>query len=213
MKKRILNLSAVALIAAVSVLTGCKKDDTTAPVVTITGTDKTVSLQGTYTEEGATAEDNKDGKLNAVVGGDVVDVNRTGTYNVVYTATDAAGNVGTAKRVVTVVNDADYLTGSYNCTITGAPPTYTQTVTASTTKNNRIGFGKFSNYVNNINIYADVAGTTITLPSQTAIAVGSPAADRVFAGTGHIVTGGFSMNYTETTGGTTTPWEEFFVKL
>jgi len=214
MKKNILNLSAIVLIATASVFTGCKKDDTTAPVITVTGgTTQTISLQGTYTEQNATATDDVDGAVTPTISG-TVNVNLTGVYTITYTATDKAGNVGTATRTVTVVNDVDAMTGTYTCVIAGSPSTtYTQTITASTTLNKRIGFSKFSDYANDNTIYADIVGTTMTLPSQTATQVGNPPADRTFAGTGTVTSStAFGLNYTETTGGTTANTVETFTK-
>ena len=214
MKKNILSLSAIALIAMASVFTGCKKDDTTAPVVTLNGAaSQTISLQGTYTELNATANDDVDGTLTPSISG-TVNVNLTGTYTITYTATDKAGNAGTATRTVIVKNDVDAMTGTYQCTITGSPNyVYTQVITASTTLNKRFGFAKFGDYVGNTGIYADVVGTTITLPSQTAIQVGNPAADRTFAGTGTVTNATtFTLNYTETTGGSPINTVETFVK-
>jgi len=175
MKKQILSASALALLTVSLVFTGCKKDDTTAPVVTVTGGNPTISLQGTYSELGATATDDEDGAVTASASG-TVDVNHTGTYTITYTATDAAGNTGTATRTVTVKNDAQALAGTYNVSevcdgVTSTP--FTQTVTVSETVNNRIGFSKFANYSNNTSIYAMVTGTSITLPSQTATSIGT----------------------------------------
>lgn len=203
MKQKITTLSAIALVILSTTVTSCKKDDVTAPVVTLNGGDETISLQGTFNDLGATANDSKDGKLSASVSG-VVDVNHTGTYQLVYTATDAAGNSGTATRNVTVKNDIESMTGTYLCTLNPGAYTYTQTVTASATVNKRIEFGKFGDYTGNTNIYADVNNTgitsPITLPSQTAIQVGSPAADRTFAGTGARTSAtNFGLSYTETT--------------
>ena len=173
MKKNILSLTAIAMIASATIFTGCKKDDTTAPVVTIVGGDQTISLQGTYTELGATADDDKDGAITPTISG-TVDVNHTGVYVITYMAMDAAGNEGTAVRNVTVKNDVDAMTGGYTCTIVGVTASYQQTITASPTLNKRILFSKFGNYANNTGIYADIIGTTITLPSQTALNIGTP---------------------------------------
>ncbi|MES2590434.1 MAG: immunoglobulin-like domain-containing protein [Bacteroidota bacterium] len=214
MKRNFLNMAAVAFIASALVLTGCKKDeDTTAPVVTLNGAStQTISLQGTYTEQNATATDDEDGTLTPTTSG-TVNKDQTGEYIITYTATDAAGNVGTATRTITVVNDADSRTGTYQCTIADTPPyVYTQTVTASETVNNRIHFSKFGDYDNNTAIYADIASTNITLPSQIASSVGTPAATRTFQGTGSTTTGGFTLNYTELTNGTTFTTAETFVK-
>jgi hypothetical protein len=214
MKKTILNLSALALIAMASVFTGCNKDDIAPPVVTLNGAaSQTIFLQGTYTELNATATDEKDGAITPTISG-TVNVNLTGNYSITYTATDAAGNVGTATRTVIVMNEVGAMTGTYNCSIAGSPPyTYTQTVTASTTLNKRFGFSKFGDYSGNSMIYADVVGSTVNLPSQTAIQVGSPAADRTFAGSGSVVSATtFNITYTEVTGGTTINTVETFVK-
>src|SRR5665213_1284523 len=113
MKKNILSLSAIALIAFVSVFTGCKKTDSVPPVVTLTGAaTETISLQGTYTELGATATDDVDGTVTATPSG-TVNTDLTGTYVITYTATDKAGNNGTAIRTITVVNDAAIYAGTY----------------------------------------------------------------------------------------------------
>ena len=206
MKKNITILSALTLITCSLTFTSCKKDDITPPVVTMTGGDQTVSLQGAFLDPGATAHDNKDGNMSVTTTG-AVDANHTGVYQITYSATDVAGNTGTAVRNVTVVNDLDAMTGVYSCTVTttGYSPTiYTQTITASSTVNKRLGFSKFSDYAGNTGIYADVnnTGTTspISLPSQTAIQVGTPPTDRTFSGTGTRSSAiSFGLTYTETT--------------
>ncbi len=192
-------------IAGSLLITSCKKDDVTNPVVTLTGSDMTVSLQGTFNDPGATANDNKDGKLSPAVSGNV-NTNLKGVYDLTYTATDAAGNSGSAVRRVTVVNDADGINGSYNVAGTqtsGGAGTYsyTQTITASSTQNNRIIFGKFGDYVGNSSVYADIVGSNVTMPSQTAIQVGNPPANRTFSGTGSKGSNSITLNYTETTTG------------
>lgn len=203
MKKNITILSALTLLTCSLTFTSCKKDDITPPVVTMTGGDQTVSLQGTFLDPGATAHDNKDGALSVTTTG-AVDVNHTGVYQVTYSATDVAGNTGTAVRNVTVVNDLDAMTGLYSCTINPGAYTYTQTIKASSTLNKRIMFGKFGDYAGNTGIFADVnnTGTTspVALPSQTAIQVGTPPTDRTFSGTGSRVSATvFNLSYTETT--------------
>ena len=57
MKKQILSLTAMVLVAGAVTLTGCKKDDTTAPVLTLKGAaESTLDLGAAFTDEGATAE-------------------------------------------------------------------------------------------------------------------------------------------------------------
>jgi len=77
--------------------------DTQVPVVTLTGVTADISVGGSYHELGATVSDNVDSHLTAVSTGDV-DTTKVGTYTVTYTATDSAGNIGTAKRVVNVID-------------------------------------------------------------------------------------------------------------
>ena len=80
--------------------------DTTAPVITLTGdAEVTLEVGSTYNELGATFTDNYDQDGNAIVGGDVVDVNTLGTYTVNYNVTDTNGNVAT--QVTRTVNIVD----------------------------------------------------------------------------------------------------------
>jgi len=75
--------------------------DTEAPVVTPAAATVTVAFGGTYTDGGATVTDNVDTGLTATSSG-TVDTNTAGDYTITYSATDAAGNTGTATTVVTV---------------------------------------------------------------------------------------------------------------
>lgn len=217
MKKNILAVTAITLLAGSVIFTSCKKDDITNPVVTMIGSDMTVSLQGTFTDPGATADDNKDGKLTPSVTGSV-NTNLTGVYEITYTATDAAGNSASAVRKVTVKNDADALNGTYSVAGTQTAGgtgtyTYTQTIAASTTRNNRVIFGKIGNYAGNTSIYFDlVGGSSIDMPSQTAIQVGNPAANRTFSGTGSKSGSVLTLNYTEVTTGGGGTFQEIMTK-
>ncbi len=77
--------------------------DTTPPIITLKGNLTVTIVQGTtYTDAGATAQDNVDGTINVVKTGSV-DNSKVGTYTITYTATDKAGNRATKKRVVKVV--------------------------------------------------------------------------------------------------------------
>jgi hypothetical protein len=220
MKKQILLASGAFLLASV-LFVGCKKDDTTNPEITLKGdAAQTVVLNAALTDPGATANDDRDGDLTANITSDYmskVNKDQTGTYTVTYTVTDEAGNTGTTTRTVTVKNDADKYAGTYtvteNCTGSSGPYTYSQTITSSPTINNRVVFSKFGDYSNNTAIYGNITGTTIDVPNQTAIGVGSPAADRNFQGSAtNISTSGFTLNYVETTNGTSTGCSASFVK-
>jgi hypothetical protein len=120
-------------------------NDTTAPVITLTGS-ASVSheLGATYTDAGATSEG---GETITTAG--TVDVNTAGVYTITYSASDAAGNVATSvTRTVTVAVDTSGSTG------TG--------VTTTTTEN----FGDVRVYANNsatligqVTIEGEVAGS------------------------------------------------------
>ena len=76
--------------------------DTTAPVITILGDNPATVQQGeTYTDAGATAIDNVDGNVTVTSSG-TVDTSTVGSYTITYTASDSAGNVATATRMVNV---------------------------------------------------------------------------------------------------------------
>jgi hypothetical protein len=75
--------------------------DTTAPIITILGINPTTVEKGTtYTEAGAIAN----GGEMIVVASNNVNTSIVGNYTVTYTATDSAGNVGTATRTVDVID-------------------------------------------------------------------------------------------------------------
>ncbi len=83
----------------------CPGPDLTAPVITLLGDNPVTVYQGaTFTDAGATAEDNIDGDIttNIIVTGSV-DTDTIGTYELTYTVTDAAGNESSVIRTVEVV--------------------------------------------------------------------------------------------------------------
>jgi len=79
--------------------------DTTPPVLTLNGSATMQINQGTtYVEPGFTAIDNIDGDItNRVTVTGTVNINTAGTYTLTYRVADAAGNVSTATRTVTVI--------------------------------------------------------------------------------------------------------------
>ena len=189
MKKNLILKSVLAFGIAGLVFTGCSDDDTTGPIITLIGDDPmTISLNTTsVSDPGATAEDDEDGTIAVVESNWSAtnpNVNLAGTYTITYSAVDAAGNVGEETRTVIVKNDAGYLAGTYTTTEGGGTP-WTQTITASTTVNNRIHFSRFADYDNNDDIYAQVIGTAVELPStQTAIGVGNFGCTQIFTPNG-----------------------------
>ena len=133
-------------------LISCNNDDNIQPVITLNGaTDMTTSLNGTFVDPGATANDNVDGDLTAnIVVTSNLDVDQVGNYHVYYNVEDSQGNnAAQATRNVTVVNDADFLIGSYSTTV-NCPTSDYYTVnnlitelTTSETVNNDIFVSKF----------------------------------------------------------------------
>jgi len=76
--------------------------DQTPPTITLNGADTVTLLVGsTYTEDGATAFDCTDGVITPTIVG-APNVNVVGIYNVLYIASDAAGNTDTVVRVVII---------------------------------------------------------------------------------------------------------------
>ncbi|MEX0325856.1 MAG: immunoglobulin-like domain-containing protein [Puniceicoccaceae bacterium] len=86
-------------------------EDTTSPEVTLNGND-TITLESglsIYNEEGATATDNCDTSVDVVIQSSLPDVSPIplGSYTITYSATDAAGNEGTASRTIEVVDTTE----------------------------------------------------------------------------------------------------------
>eukprot|EP00047_Mylnosiga_fluctuans_P014541 m.39384 g.39384 ORF g.39384 m.39384 type:complete len:2683 (+) comp5560_c0_seq2:3-8051(+) len=81
--------------------------DLTKPVVTLLGSSTQTQQAGQpWTNPGATATDAVDGPIATIAMSPPtgVDVYRLGAQNITYSATDAAGNTGTAVRTVTVID-------------------------------------------------------------------------------------------------------------
>lgn len=180
MKKSIIALASIVMIAGAMTFTSCNKEDITAPVITITGGNAmNHTLNATFTAPAATATDDEDGDISSSITIDASAVNEdlTGSYNVTYTVTDAAGNTATETLVVTVVNIADMFTGAYNADDTCQQSTvfpYVSDWTASTTVNGDININDFGGFGNSYNINADYNGSalTVTVP-QTIGSLGS----------------------------------------
>ena len=81
--------------------------DITAPAITLNGdANVNVVLNGTFTDPGATTNE------GSISTSGSVDVTTVGTYTLTYSATDAAGNTGTASRTVAVYQSQFNYTGS-----------------------------------------------------------------------------------------------------
>lgn len=183
MNKRILSLATIALVAGAMVITGCKKEDTTAPTITLVGNAAiTQSLPttvngGSWVDPGFTAEDNEDGNLtaNVVVSG-TVDANRKGSYTITYSVSDAAGNSASVTRTVTIVNDVNIYTGAYpnsvdSCQVGGVTAAFNPiaTVVESDTVNNLCYITNFGAFGANVKVWATITGTNISITSNQSL--------------------------------------------
>ncbi len=205
-------MAAIAL-TILAIMSGCKKDDpdptpvtptadVTAPAITITGAENDAVEQfssAIYFDAGATAYDAHDGSVSVHVTGSV-NMNLANDYALVYTATDSAGNAATKTRTVKV-DGAAFLSGSYTVTdYTGSTSngSYPETITSTSGIHNRINFSKFAFY-QNAAVYADVSGTTITVPTQTVYCGLAPnAMNHTFSGSGTYTNSTtFTINYTD----------------
>ncbi len=81
--------------------------DAIAPVITVNPGIDTVEQGSNWTDAGATSDG-----VEEVTAQGTVNTNTPDTYTITYTATDAAGNVGTATRLVTVEPVADFEIGN-----------------------------------------------------------------------------------------------------
>ena len=79
--------------------------DTKAPVIVINGDNPlSIELGSIYTEYGASTTDNVDGEISAVIDNSALNVSAAGTYRVIYSASDSAGNSVSTVRVVNIVD-------------------------------------------------------------------------------------------------------------
>ena len=148
--ERLLELSIIEqllILAGVILVDNVTEDsttppDTVSPVISVLGDNPaTVELGDVYVDAGATADT---GETVVTIG--TVDTNTVGSYTITYTATDSAGNIGTATRTVNVVDTTDpviTITGDNPATVelgtaysdAGATATDLDDVTVSSTSN------------------------------------------------------------------------------
>lgn len=220
MKKLVSVILAMIVVSGMLFITSCGENDVTKPVITITGDNPDVVVYksaATYTDPGATAEDDKDGEVVVTAQG-TVNMNSAGEYTIDYSASDKEGNTATAVRTV-IVDAAEYLAGSYTVsdyTYNGGGETYNgdypETISTSIIEENRINFIKFAFY-NNGAAYATIAGSTITVPQQNITCGTAPdVALRTFSGTGTFTATTMTINYTEVTNSTTSTGRGDYVR-
>jgi hypothetical protein len=140
--------------------------DTTPPVVTLIGSSNIiVSLNSAISDSGATSDDGS--SVTSDWSSFNPNLNLAGNYTITYSSTDAAGNTGTATRIITVRNDAWYLEGVYTCSEDSFMTSWQQQISASTTINNRIIFQKFANYTSQTPlVFAQVIGNQVLIPAS-----------------------------------------------
>ena len=93
--------------------------DTTPPAIALNGQASiTLSVGDTYTEAGATANDNVDGNItnNIVITGSV-NTSSSGTYTITYTITDSSSNTASIERIISVVQPSS---ATYNINVTAS---------------------------------------------------------------------------------------------
>lgn len=100
-------VGALFLFSALLISVGCRKktveNPTTPPKITLNGSSSiSMNLGDTYTELGATAKDVDGNSVSVSINSSNLDVDRVGTYQVVYTAKDSYGNTAQKARSVSV---------------------------------------------------------------------------------------------------------------
>jgi hypothetical protein len=198
---------------AILVLSSCEKKDDTAPVITILGDNPLIVAIGiqNFTDPGASATDDTDGDLSTSIETESnVNTNLKGNYSIVYSVSDAEGNTGTATRYVFVVNESEFLAGTWNIIDNKIGPggtpiqaNYQDAISTDDTLNNRFWVTMFGNNAN-ARVYLDrVTATQCQIPQQE-ISCGTPPALHRFFGSATVVdTNQIIINYTEIVGGTT----------
>lgn len=193
----------LALLVA-GLLSSCNKDDTTPPEITILGANPlNTDVLATYTDPGATAEDDEDGDItSSIVVENYVNNKIPGSYEVIYSATDAAGNQESAIRTVNVVATTAALAKTYSvvdtCTSGGVPAVYTYSQTIDDSTSSVITFNKFGDYSGNTGVYATLnANGTLTIPNILANNIGSSADDHRFSGNIVWTETGILVTYTD----------------
>ena len=183
-----LKFGILALTVVAAIFTGCSKDDTTAPSISLVGSDQTVVLPTTaggnsaWSDPGATATDEEDGTITTkivVSGASDVDLNRKGTYTVTYSVSDEAGNSASVVRTISVINESEAFAGVYN-NVTDSSYTFQTldtltavTVITSDSINNLVRIFNFGGFGNSVGLYANFSGVTplssISMPPGQAL--------------------------------------------
>lgn len=207
MKKLILSFVSLAILGGIALLFSCT-EDTTPPVVTITGDNPlTIVLNTATTDPGATATDDKDGDVTASITSDWSstnpDVNKLGSYTITYSATDEAGNIGTETRTVKVIMTKEKFQATWHVDETVAPGSpnagtysYDVTISPSGTYNDRVLINLLGNYCGSYSVYMTFTEFgSLTIPNQNVTVGGGTTTN--FSGNGNLQSDGkkFTLNY------------------
>lgn len=165
-----------------------KKDDGScaySPEITLNG-DATVNVAvgGTYTEEGATAQNADGSSVTVDVDNSAVNTNAVGSYEVTYTATNENGTAVATRTVVVEINQSSFLTDwdcVSDCGATQFPVDGARTMIAGSSSGQFIIDAAFTLVGGQIT--CSFSGTTITVPQQTIAITGG---DVTLSGTGTI---------------------------
>ena len=158
-------------------------DTSLPPVISLVGS-STINLgvEDTFTDPGATASDNIDGDLtSSITSSGTVDTSTEGTYTIVYSVSDVAGNVASVSRTVIVSLDLPpniILTGSATINIfvgetftdSGATATDNEDgdLTASITSSGEVNTSTAGTY-NIIYLVTDSAANTASVTREVIV--------------------------------------------
>ncbi|HOS02091.1 MAG TPA: DUF5011 domain-containing protein, partial [Candidatus Hydrogenedentes bacterium] len=162
--------------------------DTTPPTITILGSNPaTVEAKTSYSDAGATASDNVDGNITSRISvNNGVNVNVKGTYSVVYSVSDTAGNSAQASRTVYVVDTtkpvitrlgSNPVTVLLGATYTDAGATasdnYDGNITAQIVKTGTVNTAAIGTYTITYNV-SDASGNAAVPVTRTVNVVEAP---------------------------------------
>jgi hypothetical protein len=164
----------------------CQTVDTTAPVITLLGSNPVdLNVGDTYVEPGATALDETDGDVsgNIVIDNSAVNTAVAGSYAITYNVTDASGNA--ASEVLRYINVIDINQPESNLSVTAISPDSIpiQSTIVATISGTGFTDGSVLNLINGsgpIKIKDVVVVDSSTITANIEAKSGGPKRDRVW---------------------------------
>jgi hypothetical protein len=228
MTKKTLVLSTIILLSLVFI--ACKKEepksvttpvvlrDSLAPTIVIIGDNPyQIELGSTWSDPGATANDDKDGNITSrIIVTGTINTNIVDEYSIVYKATDNAGNIGSATRKVRV--KANKLAATYRVVETFSDNTtyeYMQTVAQSSSEWNKLIATNFGDYGNSASVVFTAGPSGLTAPNITFTSSQQPFSLTNISGTYEKAGNNFNIKtvrYTLSDGGTPTVINQTYVR-